>query len=307
MSDSASNWVQAAYLRRNTLHGFAVVTRASDNEVELQLALFDEHAFGSADACARWLDAIRERSGATSLHTVHGLGSSALAIDVRRDYDKRRAVLDAALALLPTPNATLTLQTQLAPCYRRGQQVTAMNSELAFLRCCESVPGGDKLLLIPLRMMRDRPCAHVGMWCSPAMRGIVQQFIDAVQLERFVPDPNDAWEFGAVVDELLDWPHVASTTHLAAAATTTRTASSSSSSPPSPSKTATPTHTAADESDTDDTSCMICLDRAPSTMVLPCMHVVVCSQCSESLRATADHHTCVQCRRPITEILQEVK
>lgn len=49
--------------------------------------------------------------------------------------------------------------------------------------------------------------------------------------------------------------------------------------------------------------CMICLDRPPSTMVLPCGHVVVCAECSKKLVGTPDKHICVQCRKPITEVL----
>ena len=49
--------------------------------------------------------------------------------------------------------------------------------------------------------------------------------------------------------------------------------------------------------------CMICLDAVPDTMVEPCGHVVVCQACSTGLRNTADAHTCVQCRRPIANII----
>ena len=50
--------------------------------------------------------------------------------------------------------------------------------------------------------------------------------------------------------------------------------------------------------------CMICLDKIADTMILPCEHVVVCKECSIGLRNTNDHHTCVRCRRPITDILE---
>lgn len=53
-----------------------------------------------------------------------------------------------------------------------------------------------------------------------------------------------------------------------------------------------------------DKVCMICLDKKPDTMVLPCEHCVVCKECSIKLRNTNDKHTCVQCRRPITFILE---
>lgn len=52
----------------------------------------------------------------------------------------------------------------------------------------------------------------------------------------------------------------------------------------------------------DDKTCMVCLDALPDTTVLPCMHCVVCANCSEGLKATNDRKTCVQCRREITDI-----
>ncbi|AYV77318.1 MAG: RING finger domain protein [Barrevirus sp.] len=50
--------------------------------------------------------------------------------------------------------------------------------------------------------------------------------------------------------------------------------------------------------------CFICMDKVANTMVLPCSHCIVCSDCSIRLRNTNDHHTCVKCRRPITDILE---
>ena len=58
-----------------------------------------------------------------------------------------------------------------------------------------------------------------------------------------------------------------------------------------------------EEEEDDFSSCMICLDAAPDTMVLPCEHVVVCSACSQGLMNTADANTCVQCRRPINWVI----
>ena len=59
-----------------------------------------------------------------------------------------------------------------------------------------------------------------------------------------------------------------------------------------------------EKNDNDDNVCMICLDREPNTMVLPCEDCVVCKECSTGLKNTNDHHTCVKCRRPITDILE---
>lgn len=52
----------------------------------------------------------------------------------------------------------------------------------------------------------------------------------------------------------------------------------------------------------DDFICMICLVSPPDTVVNPCKHCVVCSECSERLKNTNDAETCVQCRCPITNV-----
>ena len=48
--------------------------------------------------------------------------------------------------------------------------------------------------------------------------------------------------------------------------------------------------------------CMICMDAPADTLVVPCMHSVVCRSCSSSLKDTRDSNTCVRCRRAITEV-----
>lgn len=48
--------------------------------------------------------------------------------------------------------------------------------------------------------------------------------------------------------------------------------------------------------------CMICLERAADTVVMPCEHSVVCAECSRQLKETPDAHVCCQCRRPITGV-----
>lgn len=53
--------------------------------------------------------------------------------------------------------------------------------------------------------------------------------------------------------------------------------------------------------------CSICMVNEPDTVVLPCMHKVVCGSCSRELSRTNDRAVCVQCRRPITDVLYDVK
>lgn len=47
------------------------------------------------------------------------------------------------------------------------------------------------------------------------------------------------------------------------------------------------------------TECMICLEAAPDTTVVPCLHQVVCGACSIDLERTPDAKVCCQCRCPI--------
>jgi hypothetical protein len=51
--------------------------------------------------------------------------------------------------------------------------------------------------------------------------------------------------------------------------------------------------------------CMVCLDAPPSTLVLPCMHKVVCEACSEQLKGSSDRKTCLYCRSEIQGISYE--
>ena len=47
----------------------------------------------------------------------------------------------------------------------------------------------------------------------------------------------------------------------------------------------------------DEFMCIICMERPPETMVLPCRHVVVCRECSIQLPNTSDKYTCCQIHR----------
>ena len=57
-----------------------------------------------------------------------------------------------------------------------------------------------------------------------------------------------------------------------------------------------------DPNDPDAGLCMICLDKEADTMVTPCHHNVVCSECSLLLENTGDAHICTHCRQPITGV-----
>jgi hypothetical protein len=45
--------------------------------------------------------------------------------------------------------------------------------------------------------------------------------------------------------------------------------------------------------------CMVCLEREPNTMVLPCEHTVCCKQCSIQLEKTSNSLKCIKCRQHI--------
>lgn len=50
--------------------------------------------------------------------------------------------------------------------------------------------------------------------------------------------------------------------------------------------------------------CLVCKERPPQTLVLPCGHVVVCMECSLVLQTDRlNAHRCILCRTEITEIL----
>ncbi len=48
--------------------------------------------------------------------------------------------------------------------------------------------------------------------------------------------------------------------------------------------------------------CMVCLDAEPQTMVLPCLHRVVCEECSRKLKNFPDKWTCLYCRQTISGV-----
>ncbi len=77
--------------------------------------------------------------------------------------------------------------------------------------------------------------------------------------------------------------------------------------PLSPAKKQKTIEPAAEEAAADEDQCMICLDAAPTTVVLPCLHKVVCESCSRALQRTNDAHTCVRCRRKIDGVLYDAK
>jgi hypothetical protein len=49
--------------------------------------------------------------------------------------------------------------------------------------------------------------------------------------------------------------------------------------------------------------CLVCHERPPTTMVLPCEHNVVCGKCSITIRESKFVHNCILCQGLITHIL----
>ncbi len=50
------------------------------------------------------------------------------------------------------------------------------------------------------------------------------------------------------------------------------------------------------------TDCIICMERPANTSVMPCLHTVVCSECSIGLKHTNDAAICCYCRNHITGV-----
>jgi len=48
--------------------------------------------------------------------------------------------------------------------------------------------------------------------------------------------------------------------------------------------------------------CLVCLSEKANTTAFPCMHKVVCVECSDQLASTSNQKKCIMCRAHITEI-----
>jgi hypothetical protein len=53
----------------------------------------------------------------------------------------------------------------------------------------------------------------------------------------------------------------------------------------------------------EESTCVVCMDSKPSTLVEPCGHMIVCESCSKNLETTADKTTCVKCRQSIIDVV----
>ena len=67
------------------------------------------------------------------------------------------------------------------------------------------------------------------------------------------------------------------------------------------------TESAEKSEDEDDGMCLVCYENVADTLVVPCMHQVVCCLCSDKLENTADKHRCIRCRQLIKEIYRDEK
>ena len=53
---------------------------------------------------------------------------------------------------------------------------------------------------------------------------------------------------------------------------------------------------------TPEDTCVVCMDKDANTMVTPCNHICVCSDCSKDLEGTPSAKRCMHCNGPITGI-----
>jgi hypothetical protein len=62
---------------------------------------------------------------------------------------------------------------------------------------------------------------------------------------------------------------------------------------------------AAAAAESNENICMFCLDRPADTMIMPCMHQVLCNECVQKLRGTQHVEKCIFCRGIIEEIASD--
>jgi hypothetical protein len=49
------------------------------------------------------------------------------------------------------------------------------------------------------------------------------------------------------------------------------------------------------------TCCVVCMDAPRSVLLLPCKHLALCEECSESLQAGGNKGACPVCRVPCVQ------
>lgn len=55
--------------------------------------------------------------------------------------------------------------------------------------------------------------------------------------------------------------------------------------------------------DSEEDTCIVCLNRRANTLFLPCGHSIVCKTCLTEIESTSNRDMCILCRTPITEKL----
>ena len=253
---------------------------------------------------------LRRESSAPSARFEHTYGGPALFVDFV-DVDKIPAIINATLALGIRMCTQNCLYTSLSP---EDAPYTPANEELAFLHQFEehvrqmTVYNSRRTRI---DFMRDLPqqLTNSHNWTTPegkafarALQPLFEDAHDDPRLrghyacifKRYGLTPRLFADDGTLVPacaEDCDATLRVEGTGISAPMTVTISPALN----PRPASPTSSTHP----------ECMICFERPPNTLVLPCQHCVVCRQCSVQLRSTADRDRCVQCRREIDEVVQD--
>lgn len=189
----------------------------------------------------------------------------------------------------------IRLQTRLLPRYAGGSTFSLEASERAFIKSINEVYQSICSVNPACRFedMYGHIWVHAReeLWKTVEGKALARRLMRTHKwsADRLATGPSDFRPDGAIRKrvmtnpELLENPSMDFPLCVVAAAAA----------PPSPPVDASP---AVDE-------CMVCMDRAADTLVLPCEHCVVCRECSNQLTTTRDARTCLRCRRDITGIL----
>lgn len=170
----------------------------------------------------------------------------------------------------------ITLCTRLEALYTGGDVFSVEASEHSYLDAMEA----HAPILIRLTQRQHRT---PGLWKTRRGRAFAER-IQAAPWNEMAPYDHDATLERLTVESGDECPEIDYPLHITPVL-------------PSPPP--------ADPPEDDVTECMVCMDAYPDTLVLPCMHTVVCRACSVALAATGDARTCLRCRRPIEGVLAD--
>lgn len=264
----------------NTLHGFQP---SNDNLI----IGFIPESFDTPENLAK----IRSDTGSTTAKIDDFIGNTYIQVSIAEKH-----LIPDIVWTINGMGVNIRLQTRGQPIYSAANRLrlTIENSEKLILdnynKYLQMSNGNESQALSMLDSATGGWQAHEPiLWKTPEGKALASKF--------HTRETDDDWKFWLwpsfqnepAVPEL-DFPIITSTTPTTTTETTTESTIAAE---------------VTEEPGSDSEECMICLSEPPTTMVLPCMHTVVCSNCSRGLENTNDKSTCVRCRRPITQVLYD--